>query len=430
MTEIAYRDGALSVESVPLANIAKAVGTPAYVYSSAAMRRGYQAYVDALDGLDAMVCYALKANSNLAVIATFARAGAGADVVSGGELEKALRAGVPPGRIVFAGVGKTEAEMARALEVGILEFNVESEPELNALSRIAAGMGREAEIAVRINPDVDAATHDKISTGRRGDKFGIDWRRAPEVYALAARLPGLKPTGIAVHIGSQLTSLAPFEAAFRRLAALARSLREQGHEIRRVDLGGGLGITYRNEDTPALRDYAGLIRRILGPLGLSLVLEPGRHLVGNAGVLLSKVIYVKDEGRRFVILDAAMNDLIRPTLYGAWHEIQPVAEPAAAVPMSPADFVGPICESGDVFAKARPAPPLAPKDLIAIRSAGAYGAVMASNYNTRLLVPEVLVDGERFAVVRPRQSLEELIGQDRLPPWLGGEHGQATRGAA
>jgi len=430
MSDIAYRDGVLTVEQVPLSRIAQAVGTPAYVYSSAAMRRGYQAYVEALQGLDVMVCYALKANSNLAVIGTFARAGAGADVVSGGELEKALRAGVPPERIVFAGVGKTEAEMARALEVGILEFNVESEPELEALSRVATRLGREAEIAVRINPDVDAATHDKISTGRRHDKFGIDWQRAPEVYAHAARLSGLKPAGIAVHIGSQLTSLAPFEAAFRRLAELARTLRAEGHEIRRLDLGGGLGIAYRDEIPPSLNDYAELIRRTLGPLGLALVLEPGRHLVGNAGLLLSKVIYVKDEGRRFVILDAAMNDLIRPTLYGAWHEIQPVIEAAALAELTPADFVGPICESGDSFAKARPAPPLAAEDLIAIRSAGAYGAVMASNYNTRTLAPEIMVDGDRFAVVRPRQSLEALIGQERLPPWLANEDGEAARGAA
>jgi diaminopimelate decarboxylase len=428
MSAIAYRQGALWMEQVALVRVAEAVGTPVYVYSSAIMRQRYRAFVDALAGLDVMLCYAMKANSNLAVIRTFADLGAGADVVSVGELEKALRAGVPPEKIVFAGVGKSAAEMTRALAAGIHQFNVESEPELRALSAIAAALQREARIAVRINPDVDAGTHDKIATGRKEDKFGISWTRARDVYALARILPGIRAEGIAVHIGSQLTTLAPFEAAFRRLADLAQALRADGHAIRSLDLGGGLGIDYREEKAPSIADYAALARRILGGLGLTLVLEPGRNLVGNAGLLLARVIYVKQEaGRRFVILDSAMNDLIRPSLYGAWHDVLPVAEPPAGSEMGPVDYVGPVCESGDVLAKARPAPPLAPDDVIAIRSAGAYGAVMASTYNTRPLVPEVLVDGDRFAVVRPRQSLEALIGQDRLPPWQSNAGAAATR---
>jgi diaminopimelate decarboxylase len=419
MNAIAYRDGVLWMEEVPLARIAAAVGTPAYVYSSALMRARYRAFVEALEGQDALVCYALKANSNLAVVRTFAALGAGADVVSVGELEKALRAGVPAERIVFAGVGKTAAEMARGLEAGIRQFNVESEPELATLSQIAAAMGREARFALRINPDVDAVTHDKIATGRRGDKFGVAWERAAELYARARALPGLRAEGIAVHIGSQLTSLAPFEAAFRRLAELAGRLRADGHDLQSLDLGGGLGIGYRDETPPSIADYVALARQVLGGCGLKLIFEPGRNLVGNAGLLLSRVIYVKDEaGRRFVILDSAMNDLIRPSLYGAWHDVVPLAEPAPGTALAPVDFVGPVCESGDVLAKERLAPPLVADDVIAIRSAGAYGAVMASTYNTRPLAPEVLVDGERFAVVRPRQSLEALLGEDRLPPWL------------
>jgi len=431
MSEIAYREGALWMEQVALASVAEAVGTPAYVYSSAIMRQRYLAFVEAFGGLDAMVCYAMKANSNLAVVRTFADLGAGADVVSLGELEKALRAGVAPERIYFAGVGKTAPEMTRALEVGIHQFNVESEPELRVLSALAAGMGREARIAVRINPDVDAGSHDKISTGRKEDKFGISWTRAGAIYGLARELPGIRAEGIAVHIGSQLTSLAPFEAAFRRLAELAAMLDAEGHDIRSLDLGGGLGIDYRDDGAPSIADYAALARRILGGLGLKLVVEPGRNLVGNAGLLLSRVIYLKEEaGRRFAILDSAMNDLIRPSLYGAWHDVLPLVEPAPGTEMTPVDYVGPVCESGDVLAKARQAPPLAPDDVIAIRSAGAYGAVMASTYNTRPLVPEVLVDGARFAVVRPRQSLEALIGEDRLPPWQSNAGGAKTRGVA
>ena len=430
MEQFTYKDGHLHAEAVALSRIAEVVGTPVFVYSSAAMVARYQSFVKALSGLDAMVCYALKANSNLSVIRTFADLGAGADVVSLGELEKALAAGVPAKRIVFAGVGKTEVEMARALDAGILQFNVESEPEIEALSRVAQAKTMSARVAVRINPDVDAATHDKISTGRQQDKFGIFWQRAPEIYELIRRLPAIDATGIAVHIGSQLTSLAPYEAAFRRVADLASSLLAAGHDISHLDLGGGLGIDYKDDRPPAIEDYVDLARRTVGGLGLKLVFEPGRWLVGNAGILLSRVIYVKQEGRRFIILDAAMNDLLRPALYDAWHEIVPVQAAAPDAQMMPAEFVGPICESGDVLASERAAPPIAPDDLIALRSAGAYAAVMSSTYNSRPLLPEVMVCGDRFAVVRERQSVEELIALDRLPPWLEDGAEVPTRGAA
>ena len=430
MAHFAYKDGQLCAEAVPLGRIAEAVGTPAYVYSSAAMTTQFQTFAAALAGLDPLICYALKANSSLAVIRTLADLGAGADVVSAGELRRALAAGVPAGRIVFAGVGKTKEEMAAALEAGIYQFNVESEPELRALSEIASAMQRTAPIAVRVNPDVDAETHAKITTGTRGNKFGISWVRAPAIYELAASLPGLSPIGVAVHIGSQLTRLAPFESAFRRVGELAQALMAAGHAIERLDLGGGLGIAYADEEPPSLADYAAIVRRWVAPLGLQLVLEPGRLLVGNAGVLLSRVIYVKQEGRRFIILDAAMNDLIRPSLYDAWHDILPVEKPAAGAGVSSADVVGPICESGDFLGKDRALPPLAPDDLIAICSAGAYGAVMASAYNTRPVVPEVLVKGDRFAVVRRRQSVEALLEHEALPPWLEGGATGEHRGAA
>jgi diaminopimelate decarboxylase len=387
-------------------------------------------FQQALTGLDYLVCYALKANSNLAVIRTFAALGAGADVVSLGELRQALAAGVPAERIVFAGVGKTAEEMAPAIDAGIMMFNVESEPELRLLSQVAESKGATAAISVRVNPDVDAGTHEKISTGRRQDKFGIGWERAREIYDLAAELPGLKAEGVAVHIGSQLTSLGPFEAAFRRVAELATALRQAGHDIRHLDLGGGLGINYKDEAPPSPEAYADMVRRTVGGLGLQLVFEPGRYLVGNAGIILSRVIHIKDEGRRFVILDAAMNDLIRPALYEAWHDILPVAEPRPGESLAPATFAGPICETGDVLAHQRAAPLLAPDDLIAIGSAGAYAAVMASTYNSRPLAPEVLVKGDRFAVVRRRQSVEELVSRDSLPPWLDGTSGEDARGAA
>ncbi len=429
MSVFEHRDGELHVEDVALARIAEAVGTPAYVYSSRAMEEAYVGYREAFEGLDASICYALKANSSLAVIRTFAALGAGADVVSGGELAQALAAGVPANRIVFAGVGKTRDEMARALDAGIMEFNVESDSELRVLSEVAVSRGRAAPVAVRINPDVDAATHEKISTGRKQDKFGIPWERAMEIYRLAGDLPGIEVEGIAVHIGSQLTSLKPYRAAFARMGELARLLLADGVALRRLDLGGGLGIDYHGEQPPAPSAYVQVVRETVGDLGLELVVEPGRSLVGNAGLLLCRVIYVKDDGKRFVICDAAMNDLIRPTLYDAWHDVIPVREPGGDRSNTAADFVGPICESGDILAVGRDAPPLVPDDLIAFRSAGAYVRVMASNYNSRPLAPEVLVRGGEFAVVRPRQRLEALYEDERMPPWLDGAAVPA-RGAA
>ncbi len=418
MEAFAYRSGALHVEDIPLARIAQEVGTPAFVYSTGAVEAAYRAYADAFTGMNVMVCYAMKANSNLAVIRTFAALGAGVDVVSGGELAQALAAGLTGDRIIFAGVGKTREEMVQGLEAGILEFNVESEPELRALNEVASQMGRRAPVAVRINPDVDAATHEKISTGRKKDKFGIPWERAREIYRLAGELPGIDAEGIAIHIGSQLTRLAPYRAAFTRMAELARVLLADGVALRRLDLGGGLGIDYAGEDVPSAADYARVARETLGDLGLPMVTEPGRSLVGNAGVLLSRVVFVKDEGRRFVICDAAMNDLIRPTLYDAWHDVVPLVQPAPGVAMSEADFVGPVCETGDYLALERQAPPFAPDDVIAFRSAGAYARVMASNYNSRPHAPEVLVRGGHFAVVRPRQRLEAMWADEVMPPWL------------
>jgi len=418
MDHFHYRQGLLHAEEVPLAAIAAAVGTPFYCYSSATIERHLAAFRTGLAGLDTLVCYALKANSNQAVIATLARGGAGADVVSGGELERALRAGVPAERIVFSGVGKTAEEMAQALAAGILQFNVESEPELLALDAVARRLGKRAAIALQVNPDVDAGTHDKITTGRKENKFGIAIEAAPRLYRQAAGLSGLRPASIAMHIGSQLTDLRPFEAAFGRLRDLALRLRRDGIALERLDLGGGLGIPYGRETPPTPADYALLVRRLFGDLGLRLMFEPGRLIVGNAGILVSRVLYVKQAGRRFVVCDAAMNDLLRPAMYDAWHAVVPLNEPAPGAPLAPADLVGPVCESADVFAKERALPPLGAGDLIALRTAGAYGAVMASTYNTRPLLPEVLVRGHEFFTVRPRQTLEALIGQDRLPPWL------------
>ncbi|MEI6559304.1 MAG: diaminopimelate decarboxylase [Rhodospirillaceae bacterium] len=419
MTVFAYRDGALHAEAVPLAGIAAAVATPFYCYSTAALETAWRAFATAFAGQDASLCYALKANSNLAVVRTLARLGAGADVVSEGELRRALAAGVPPGRIVFSGVGKSRAEMKMALEAGIFQLNVESLPELEALSEVAGGLGVEARVALRVNPDVDAGTHHKISTGKKENKFGIDFDHAREIFARAAALPGIRAVGVAVHIGSQLTSLDPFRHAFRKTVQLVAALRADGHVLSRLDLGGGLGIVYRDEIPPDIADYAAVVREATRGLGVQLVLEPGRALVGNAGVLVSRVLYVKNGlHRRFVILDAAMNDLIRPALYEAWHAIVPVAEPAADGQPEPFDVVGPVCETGDTFATQRPL--VAPRagELMAIRSAGAYGAVMASSYNTRPLIPEVLVTGDRFAVIRHRPSYQEMLDLDHLPPWL------------
>ncbi|MBI1180283.1 MAG: diaminopimelate decarboxylase [Alphaproteobacteria bacterium] len=416
-----YRDGVLCAEDVPVPEIAAAVGTPFYCYSTATLTRHLDVFSGAFAGMDALVCYAVKANSNLAVLKTLARHGAGADIVSEGELRRALAAGIPPSRIVFSGVGKTRDEMAFALARNIHQFNVESEPELELLSAVATGMGATAPVALRINPDVDAGTHEKISTGKGENKFGLPLSGARDIYRRAAALPGIDPVGVDVHIGSQLTALAPYEEAFRRVAGLVDTLRGDGHDIRRVDLGGGLGIPYRPEDPePPHPDlYAGMIRRLIGPLGCEIILEPGRLIAGNAGVLVAAVIYVKQAGgRSFVILDGAMNDLVRPSMYGAYHHIIPVRAPAPGTPTGPVDFVGPVCETGDTFARDRLAPPLAAGDLVAILSAGAYGAVMASSYNTRPLVPEVLVDGNRFAVIRRRPTYDEILAAETIPDWL------------
>lgn len=419
MSPFIYRHGALHAENVPLARIAEVVGTPFYCYSSAALIGQYRAFADAFRGTDALICYALKANSNQAVIRTFAQLGAGADVVSEGELHRALAAGVPAERIVFAGVGKTRAEMAVALEAGIFQFNVESEPELDALDEVARAKGRRAQVAVRVNPDVDAGTHAKITTGTKENKFGIDIAQAPEIYERMRNRAGIQAVGVAVHIGSQLTDLAPYRAAFARVRDLVQRLRADGHPIDRMDVGGGLGITYGAESAPAIADYVALVRQAADGLGCRIIAEPGRVMVGDAGVLVTRVIYVKaGAARRFVICDAAMNDLIRPTLYEAYHDIVTVAAPASDVAPSLADVVGPICESGDFLAQGRPMPPVEAGDLLAIKSAGAYGAVMSSSYNSRLLIPEVMVAGDQFAVVRPRPRYEDLLGQDRLPPWL------------
>jgi diaminopimelate decarboxylase len=423
MDHFLYRDGALHAEDVPLAAIAAEVGTPFYCYSAATLLRHYRLFDEALNGMEHLVCFAMKSNSNQAIIRLLADAGAGMDVVSGGEYARARAAGVPGNRIVFSGVGKTAAEMRTALEGGIRQFNVESEPELERLSAVAAAMGSRAPITLRINPDVDAKTHAKIATGKSENKFGIPIARAREVYAMAARLPGIDVIGIDVHIGSQLTELAPFEVAYRKVADLTRALREDGHDIRRLDLGGGLGIPYTrsNEAPPLPRDYGDLIRRTVGDLGCEVEIEPGRLISGNAGVLVSEVIYLKSgEGRDFLILDAAMNDLVRPSMYDAYHDIVPLREPAPGAPQQPFDVVGPVCETGDTFARGRELPALAAGDLVAFRSAGAYGAVMASEYNSRPLVPEVLVQGDRWAVIRPRPTLDEMIARDTVPDWLDG----------
>jgi diaminopimelate decarboxylase len=419
MDHFTYRDGALHAEGVPLARIAEAVGTPAYVYSSATLVHHYRTFAAAFADRRATVCYAVKANSNQAVLRTLAREGAGADVLSEGELRRALAAGIAPERIVFSGVGKTRAEIALALETGVGQINVESEPELDLISEIAAAAGRPAPVALRVNPDIDARTHEKITTGRRENKFGIDISRAAEVYGRAAALPGIAVVGIAVHIGSQLTDLAPFRDAFRRVAELARALRAAGHDIRRLDLGGGLGVPYRDETPPSPAEYARAVEEATGTLGVEVVLEPGRLIAANAGVLLTRVLYVKrGEARTFVVVDAGMNDLLRPALYGAWHAIVPVAERPADAPTAPVDMVGPVCETGDIFARDRAMPVLKSAELLAIRTAGAYGAVMASTYNTRPLAPEVLVKDDAYAVIRPRQVIDDILAQERLPEWL------------
>ncbi len=421
MDHFVYREGRLFAEEVPVAEIAAEVGTPFYLYSAATLARHYRLFDEALAWGPHLVCYAVKAASNLALLKLLGDMGAGMDVVSGGEYRRARAAGVPGDRIVFSGVGKTREEMRLALEGGVRQVNLESEPEMRALSEVAASMGLRVPVTVRVNPDVDAKTHAKIATGKSENKFGIPIARAREVYAEAARLPGLEVVGIDVHIGSQLTELAPFEAAYGKVAELTGVLRADGHDIRRLDLGGGLGIPYArsNEVPPLPADYGAMIRRTVGHLGCEIEIEPGRLIAGNAGILVSRVIWVKQgEGRDFVILDAAMNDLIRPAMYDAWHDIVPEKEAAADAPLAPFDVVGPVCESGDTFARARPLPPLAEGDLVAFRSAGAYGAVMAGEYNTRPLVPEVLVSGDHVAVIRARPTFDEMLARDTIPQWL------------
>ncbi len=422
MNHFQYINGELHAEDIPLTRIAEAVGTPFYCYSTATLERHYKVFAEAFADQQATICYALKANANLGVIRTFADLGAGADVVSEGELRKALAGGIPADRIVFSGVGKTRSELAFALDCGIMQMNVESLPELEALSEIAASKGVTVNIAIRVNPDVDAKTHEKISTGKSENKFGINASQAPAAFARAAELPGVNPVSVAVHIGSQLTDLEPFRIAFERVAALVGDLRALGHDIQRVDLGGGLGIPYREEEIPLPIDYAAVVKSAVGNLGCHLMFEPGRMLVGNAGILVSKVIYVKHgESRRFVIVDAAMNDLMRPAMYDAWHEIKPLKEPLGGGEMEPADVVGPACESSDIFARQRPLPPVCEGDLMAIFTAGAYGAVMASTYNSRLLTPEVLVRGTEWSVVRPRPSYDDMLRDESLASWQYGD---------
>ena len=421
MDHFLYRDGQLYAEDVRLSDIAAEVGTPFYCYSAATLTRHFLLFDDALDGLDHLVCFAMKSLSNVAVLKLLGDLGAGMDVVSGGEYARARAAGISGDRIVFSGIGKTRSEMEQALTGGIRQFNVESEPEMVLLHEVAQSLGVVAPITIRVNPDVDAKTHEKIATGRRQDKFGIPIARAREIYAQAAALPGLRVVGIDVHIGSQLTDLAPFEAAYLKVADLARQLRADGHDISRLDLGGGLGIPYaQNNDAPPLpSEYGALIKRTVGDLGCEVEIEPGRLISGNAGLLVSQVLYLKKgEDRDFLILDSAMNDLIRPAMYGAHHDIVPVIEAQPGVDRPLVDIVGPVCESGDTFAKERPMPPLAAGDLVAFRSAGAYASVMASEYNSRPLIPEVLVKEDQFAVIRERPTFDAMIERDIIPAWL------------
>jgi len=412
----------LHAEEVPIGRLADAVGTPFFCYSTATLERHYRVFAEAVAGLDATICYAVKANSNVAVIATLARLGAGADVVSGGELSRALAAGVTPAKIVFSGVGKTRDELAEALKAGVTRINVESDPELDILSQVAAGLGLTAEISLRINPDVDAKTHEKITTGKSENKFGIDLAVARDVYARAAGLAGIRVVGVALHIGSQLTDLAPYREAYARAAEFVGVLKGDGHDIAHLDLGGGLGITYGDEVAPTPAEYGAMVKDTVGHLGLPVTFEPGRVIAGNAGLLVTRVLFVKEGlAKRFCVVDGAMNDLIRPTLYNAYHEIVPVIEAAAGAPHLKMDVVGPICESGDYIAQDRDLPPVEAGSLLAVRTAGAYAAVMGSTYNTRPLAPEVLVNGDEFAVIRRRMTVEDMIELERFPDWQSGE---------
>lgn len=419
MNHFTYRDGVLCAEDVPLPDIAKVVGTPFYCYSTATLERHYRVFEAAMPK-GTLIAYAVKANGNLSVVKTLANLGAGADIVSVGELKRVMAGGVPPSKIVFSGVGKKRDEIAAALDAGIFQFNVESEAELDVINEIALAKGKHAAVALRVNPDVDARTHAKISTGKAENKFGIGWSRAQAAYAYAAKLPGIEVVGVAVHIGSQVTELEPFRQTFAKVVELVRALRGAGHKISRVDLGGGLGVPYKEGMTPPdPESYGALVREAVAGLDAQLTVEPGRLITANAGVLISEVTYVKQgDEKAFIILDAGMNDLIRPALYDAWHDIVPVRQPAPDAQRRVYDIVGPVCESADLFARDRELPALAAGDLVAILSTGAYGAVQASGYNARPLAPEILVRGRQFAVTRPRQSVEETMAQERWPDWL------------
>ena len=419
MDHFNYRNGQLYAENVSVGEIAASVGTPFYVYSTATLERHFKLFDDALDGMDHCICYAMKAASNQAILKTLGNLGAGMDVVSGGEYRRAIAAGIPPEKVVFSGVGKTLEEITLALQKGIRQFNVESDSELAQISEIASSMGKIAPIAIRINPDVDAQTHEKIATGKAENKFGIPLSRAREVYSKASKMPGISVVGIDLHIGSQLTDLKPFEEAYQKLADLTQILRQDGHKIKRLDLGGGLGIPYdKNKSAPPLPvEYGKMVRKVLGHLECEIEIEPGRLIVGNAGILVSSVLGIKNgDNRNFLILDAAMNDLIRPAMYDAYHDIIPVKQPSSDEAVY--DVVGPVCETGDTFAKKRTMPELSENDLVAFRSAGAYGAVMSSEYNTRPLIPEVMVNKNEFSIIRKRPSYEEIIDRDIIPNWL------------
>ncbi|MBL6946281.1 MAG: diaminopimelate decarboxylase [Rhodospirillales bacterium] len=419
MDHFQYEGGRLHAEAVPLETIAEEVGTPFYCYSTATLERHFRAFEKAFADMSPTICFAVKSNSNIAVLRFLSSLGAGADVVSGGEMTRALAAGVPKDRIVFSGVGKTTDEIAAALKGGIWQINLESEPELENVARVAESLGIVATVGIRINPDVDANTHAKISTGKAENKFGIDWTRTPEIYARAAAMPSIRMVGLALHIGSQLLELAPYRAAYSRMAELVKMLRADGQKVERLDLGGGLGVPYGPNPTSTPEDYAEIVRTTLGGIGCELALEPGRVIAGNAGVLVTRIIYIKEGAtRKFVIVDAAMNDLMRPALYDAHHDIVPVAEPQANTHLTEMDVVGPICETGDTFATKRPLPEVQAGDLLAIRTAGAYGAVMASMYNARALPPEVLVKDDTFHVVRQRVGVDDMLARESVPDWL------------